>query len=90
MASVFLGMCVIGIIFLLVENATVTVYFPEDGDSSRYDIMWIELLKLNQTPFSSYEEVLEAEKVMAPYSIPGTSGISYAEAIVIKKQGKCF
>ena len=71
--------------FHLVENATVTVYFPEDSDSSRYKIMWIELLKLNQTPFYSYEEVLEAEKAMAPYSVPGMSGIFYAEAIVSQR-----
>ena len=72
---------------LAVEEETVSVIFPGDNSTKSYKIVWVELLSEDQVPFTSYEDVVAAEKVRASYSTPH-GNINYAEAVIVQEPGK--
>ena len=72
---------------LIDAGRTVCVTFIDDGDNEEYEIQWEELLDQDEVPFISFESVLEAEKLMAPYKTGRKSGVNYAEAKLVLTRG---
>ena len=55
------------VMFFAVEGKTVRVQFKEGSGKKTYAIQWTELLNVNETPFSSFEELVPGTEVLAPY-----------------------